>query len=356
MMTGKQRVLAAVEHQLADRTPITFDAQAEVYEALYAHLGLSGKEALFDYLGCDTWMVLPGGYDVPPGEIGKAVQTHTWGYQTTKTPYSGGTYSELTASPLAGMHDPAAIDDYPWPEADALDFSAMPEDIRDHGDRAIIAASSWGTWHLATHIRGMEDLLLDFALRPDYAHRLFDAITERVLRFLDRMLETCGEGVDLVYLADDYCSQRGPLFSPACFREFCLPYLCAISDRVHAAGKKFFLHVCGAVRPLLESIIEAGVDVLEPLQIRAEGMEPDGLKRDFGDRLCFYGGVDLQQVLCRGTEETVRAEVRRLIDVLGAGGGYVLGPGHTYIQPDAPLENILAMYDEARIYRPFGQG
>ena len=99
--------------------------------------------------------------------------------------------------------------------------------------------------------------------------------------------------------------------------------------------------------------IDCGVDMLEPIQTRAAGMEPEGLKRDFGKDLCFYGGMDLQQVLCKGTPQEVADEARHLIDVLGKDGGYILGPGHTYIQIDAPLANILAMYDEAQRYGEF---
>jgi uroporphyrinogen decarboxylase len=129
-----------------------------------------------------------------------------------------------------------------------------------------------------------------------------------------------------------------------------VPYLAKAVEKAHAHDKKFLLHVCGAVRPLLPMIIDCGVDMLEPIQVRAEGMEPAALKRDFGRHLTFYGGLDLQQVLCKGTPNTVADETRRLIDILGDGGGYVFGPGHTYIQPDAPLENILAMYETARTH------
>ena len=154
-------------------------------------------------------------------------------------------------------------------------------------------------------------------------------------------------------MADDYCSQLGPLFSPQVFRKHVVPYLTEVAARVHRYDKKFILHVCGAVRPLLPMIIDAGVDMLEPIQIRAAGMDPAGLKRDFGRDLCFYGGLDLQSVLCRGTPAQVAAEARRLIDTLGEGGGYVFGPGHTYIQVDAPLANVLAMYETANAYRPW---
>jgi uroporphyrinogen decarboxylase len=141
------------------------------------------------------------------------------------------------------------------------------------------------------------------------------------------------------------------LFSPDDFQEFVVPYLSKFVEVTHKYNKKFLLHVCGAVRPLLPMIIDAGVDMLEPIQIRAAGMEPAGLKRDFGKDICFYGGVDLQQILCKGSPEQVADEVKRLIDILGENGGYVLGPGHTYIQIDSPIDNIISMYETAFTYR-----
>ena len=166
--------------------------------------------------------------------------------------------------------------------------------------------------------------MMDFGLRPKYAEHLIRTIADRTPGFLDKLLETCGDRIDLVYMADDYCSQLGPLFSPQVFRQMVVPYLRAATEKVHAHGKKFLLHCCGAVRPLLPMIIEAG--------------------------------VDLQQVLCQGSPQEVADEVRRLIDILGADGGYILGPGHTYIQVDAPVENILAMYETGRTHHPWNAG
>lgn len=351
-MTSKERVLAAVDHKIADRTPITFDAQAEVYEMLHEHLGTTTREELFDRLGCDTWMVLPRNYTYPETERGKTEKTATWGYKVQVTPYSGGVYDEVVCNPLAGKHELSDIDKHPWPADDALDFSRFAEEVPAHADRAIIAAATWGAYFIASFVRGMEDLMMDFAMRKDYARHLIDTISERCVFFLDKMLTEAGEGIDIVYLADDYCSHRGPLFSPDTFQEFCVPYLRQLVDIAHQHDKKFLLHVCGAVRPLLPMAIDCGVDMLEPIQTRAAGMEPEGLKRDFGDDLCFYGGMDLQQVLCKGTPQDVAAEARHLIDVLGENGGYILGPGHTYIQPDAPIDNIMAMYETAATYYP----
>jgi uroporphyrinogen decarboxylase len=345
MMTAKQRVMAAADHKPSDRTPLTFDAQPEVYDALHRHLGTETGEQLFDRLHVDTWFVGPR--PVPPEGEGSI-----WGFRSREVRYDGGSYWELAWSPLAGKDSLADIRRHRWPADEAMDFSAVPAEAAAHRDRAVIGGFGWGAFFRAFYVRGMENLLLDFALRPKYAECLIETITERNLFFLDRLLEAAGPDLDIVYVADDYCSQDAPLVSPEAFRRFIVPYVSATADRVHQAGKKLLLHCCGAVRPLLGMIIDAGVDILEPIQVRAAGMDAAGLKRDFGRDLCFYGGVDLQRVL-PGPRRGVADEVRRLIDALGQDGGYILGPGHTYIQVDAPLENILTMYDTARRYRPW---
>ncbi|MDD4872073.1 MAG: uroporphyrinogen decarboxylase family protein [Kiritimatiellae bacterium] len=349
-MTSRQLVLEAINHRATSRIPITFDAEKEVYESLYNHLGLKTKEALFDRLHVDTWMILPGNFMYPAEEMKKEEKTNIWGYKTRVTKYSGGTYDELFFSPLSGKDDIADIKAHKWPSPGTLDFSHFPQEAKQHSDRAVIGVFTWGAYFIASFVRGMEDLMIDFALRKDYADHLIKTISGISSAALRSMLEKYGDGIDIVYMADDYCSQQSPLFSPATFQEFVVPYLKEFTEIVHKHNKKFLLHCCGAVRPLLPMIIDAGVDMLEPIQIRAEGMDPSGLKKDFGKDLCFYGGVDLQNILCKGTPQQVADEVKRLIDILGVNGGYILGPGHTYIQVDALLANIMAMYETAYGY------
>lgn len=349
-MNSKERVLAAIRHKETDRIPITFDAEREVYAALYNHLGIDTKEALFDKLCVDTWMILPGNFMYLLEENDKNEKTSIWGYKTQVAKYSGGTYDEVCFNPLAGKDRIADIKAHNWPAPDVLDFSHFTQEAEQHSDRAVIGVFTWGAYFIASFVRGMEDTMVDFALRKDYAHYLITTISEICSSVLNTMLESYGDGIDIVYMADDYCSQRAPLFSPSTFQEFVVPYLEKFVGIAHKHNKKFLLHCCGSVRPLLPMIIDAGVDMLEPIQIRAEGMDPHGLKKDFGKDLCFYGGVDLQQILCKGTPQQVADEVKRLIDILGENGGYIIGPGHTYIQVDAPLENIMAMYDTAHTY------
>lgn len=351
MISSKERVLNAVNHLSSERIPITFDAEKEVYRSLYQHFGTAKKEELFNALNVDTWMLLPRNFIYPESEENKLVKTSVWGYQTKFVEYTGGSYDELCFSPLDGKDELADIDELLLPDDDLIDFSDFVHEAELHKDRAIIGAFTWGAYFLATHIRGFENLMLDFGMRQKYAERLFERIGERSVYFLRRLLEENGDGIDIIYMADDYCSQQGPFFGPADFDRYVIPYLKQIVDITHQHNKKFLLHVCGAVTPLLPKIIDLGVDMLEPIQVRANGMEPEKLKKEFGADLCFYGGMDIQEVLNRGSVKEVADEAKRLIDILGKDGGYIFGPGHTYIQPDAPIENIIAMYDTAVNYR-----
>ena len=351
MVTSKQRVMAAVNHKLSDRTAITFDAQPELYQSLYRHIEQDSREALFDFLHCDTWMIGP---QTKLSEQETSLGQNIWGWRTVTANYVGGSYGELSWSPLAGKDELVDIDKHAWPDPARHGYSHFAKEIPAHKDRAIIGACCWGAYFTASFVRGMDNLLMDMAANVPYAEKLIGTISEIIQAMLTRMLSAPGaEGIDIVYMADDTCNHRAPMFSPALFRKFVAPYLSKMTAIAHKHGKKFLLHTCGAVRPVLPMIIDSGVDMLEPIQITAEGMEPAGLKRDFGKHICFYGGVDLQHVLNRGTPRTVCDEVKRLIDILGKDGGYIVGPGHTYIQVDAPLENIFAMYKTADEYRPY---
>ena len=345
-MTSRERVLAAVAHREPDRLPITFDAEPAVIRALPAHFGVSTRDAVWDALHADTRLAGVDHHHRHIREAG-AVRYDLWGIGSTPQACAGGTYSAVTHHPLAGMETVAAIEAYDWPTADEFSFETLRACRAANPDKAVIAHITHGAYFKATHLRGMETFMLDLGLRPELAHAVMRRVQGYLLPGVERLCREAGDAFDIFYLADDYCSADGPLFSPAIFRAEIRPYLAAIAATCHAHGKTFLLHVCGAVRRLLPGILDAGVDILEPIQTSAAGMAVEGLKRDFGSRLTFYGSIDLIRVLSRGTPEEVRQEVRKNFRVLGRGGGFIVGPGHTYIQPDCPLANILAMYETA---------
>lgn len=183
--------------------------------------------------------------------------------------------------------------------------------------------------------------------RNPAALALFDKMVALKLSFWEMALPQLADVVDVVTQADDYGTQASQLISPRMFRQLLKPCWQQILDRlkVLAPTARRFFHSCGNVRPLLPDFIEIGVEILNPVHIRATGMEPAALKRDFGDALVFWGGgVDTQGVLPYGTPQEVRDDVRRNLDALAPGGGYVFNTVHN-IQADVPAENLRAMYE-----------
>ncbi|MBW7996362.1 MAG: hypothetical protein FVQ81_07325 [Candidatus Glassbacteria bacterium] len=351
IVNGRERVLTAVDHREPDRVPITFDAQPEVFELLYGHFGISTREELWDALNVDTWLEGPVVKDPREKQLANGLFQNRWGYHQKKQPYNAngktGYYDEIVYYPLSDIESACDLDHYDWPDPNLLEFGHLNELRKSQPHRAIIAHITHGGYFNATFLRGMEQFLVDLAMDPVLTQALVERTSTYLIEALDRLLEQAPDGFDIFYVADDYCMSSGPLFSPDVFKRLIKPYLRAIADRVHAHGKKFLLHVCGSVRLLLPEIIDSGVDILEPIQRRSTGMNLRELKKEFGRDLTFYGSVDLLQTLNKGSVKDVQNEVRRNIEILGPGGGFILGPGHTYIQIDAPLENILAMYETA---------
>jgi uroporphyrinogen decarboxylase len=201
---------------------------------------------------------------------------------------------------------------------------------------------------MAQRVRGMENLMMDMASNEPVAGVLFDRMVDLKLKFWEMALPQLGDLVDVISEADDYGTQVSQLISPRMFRKQIKPRLQTLFARIKqlAPHAKLFFHSCGNVRPLIPDFIEIGVDILNPIHVAAAGMEPTALKRDFGKSIVFWGGgVDTQGVLPTGTVQQVRDDVRRNIDALAPGGGYVFNTVHN-IQADVPPENIMAMWQE----------
>ncbi len=346
-MNSKERVLTAVDRRQPDRVPITFDAEPTVKEALSKHFGVTTKEQLWDALHVDTWFVAPEAKRKLRRQLDDDLFQDAWGVHWQRVFYGQGSYTDPVRSPLRGEVTVEQIARHPWPPRDIYGFQVVRTRAAAQPERAIVGSCGLGVFFIASFVRGMDDLLMDLLAEPERATAVIERIRPWIVHQVKELMRQAGDALDIFYMADDFCMQDAPMMPPATFASFFLPYIREIADIVHEHGCKFLFHCCGSVRPLLPMLIDAGVDILEPIQTRAAGMQVEPLKRDFGDRLAFYGSIDLQKILCEGTPDTVRDEVRRNMRVLGEGGGFILGPGHTYIQPDAPLANILAMYDTA---------
>jgi uroporphyrinogen decarboxylase len=196
---------------------------------------------------------------------------------------------------------------------------------------------------------GMDKILTDMALHPELACAVFDRFTDFYVAYYDKMLSAARGRIDLFRIGDDIGTQRGALISPAMFRQFVAPRLQRLVDLAHSHDTKVMFHSCGSVTAFIEALIEIGVDILDPIQVRAAGMDPARIKSAYGSRVCLHGAVDTQYILPQGSPGEVAENVRQMIDILGAGGGFVLAPCHV-LQTDVPTENVRAMYDTGHRY------
>jgi len=265
--------------------------------------------------------------------------------------HQGGQYDEIIEHPLAHLKEIRKLEKFPWPQASWWDAAALRDRIRemDRENSYAIALEEFGDpggiFEIAWYLRGMEALLVDMIERPDLAFFLFEKITRCLLGKLENVMQALGPRADLIWTSDDVAHQHGPLISQKLWRQLLAPHHEKFNRRVHELGSRVMFHSCGAVRQFIPDLIEIGVDVLDVLQFSADGMDPAEIKQNFGSRLCFHGGVDVQTVLPFGTPESVRENVRGLIGTLGRGGGFILSPTHN-VQVDTPTRNILAVYEE----------
>ena len=342
-MNSRERVLAAIRRRLPDRTPADYKAEPEVNRELMRRLGTEDYEALLRRLEVDLRRIEPRYQGPPDRQLPGGIREDYWGIRarTMRTPVAG--YDMFVQTDLWAASSLAELERHHWPSPDLFDYSGMAAQARCFPERAVLYEGS-DLFTRPAILRGMENLLVDMVERPEMAHFLIGKFTAFYAEDLARALEATGGGFQLYCEWSDYGTQGGLLISPAMWREFAGPYLKRLVDLCHSAGVAFMLHSCGAVRELIPDFIRIGVDVLDPVQTMAAGMEPAALKRDFGERIAFHGGLDTQSTLPFGGPEEVRAEVRQRTATLGRAGGYIIAPSHN-IQPDTPVENILAMYE-----------
>ncbi|MFZ3080994.1 MAG: uroporphyrinogen decarboxylase family protein [Bellilinea sp.] len=382
IMTGRERLLTALEHREPDRIPLDLGStqvtgiHVIAYQNLRQALGLPTvkpqpydsiqglaipDEDIIARLGVDVrgmnplnshnWQVIETEIqDATSGELYWSYHDE-WGI-THRKPRPDGLYFSLWQAPLDRPELTSQdITNHAWPRMDDPQHIAglreKAEAYRAAGYAVVLKDPFAGIFEMAQRIVGMENLLMMMASDAALAGVLFDKLTVLKLEFWDMALPRLGDVVDVISHADDYGTQISQIISPRMFRQQIKPRWQAVFDRVRtlAPHARRFFHSCGNVRPLIPDFIEIGVEILNPVHIRATGMEPVALKRDFGDVLSFWGGaVDTQGVLPYGTPQEVRDDVKRNIEALAPGGGYVFNTVHN-IQADVPVENIMAMYE-----------
>jgi uroporphyrinogen decarboxylase len=346
-MTSKERVLAAANLAAPDRLPMDYHGNPWVLERLAKDLGTKSHRQLLERLGSDI-VDLRGTVDptyqgpVPFSRgLSPTVKESFWGWRQECCMTAYGPEETYVDFPLASATTVEELAAHRWPEPDWFDFGDFAEGLEPWKDFAVMATGA-SVWQHPSFLRGLDNLMVDLMTEPDMATFILDRFTDFYLGYFDRMLSAADGRIDILRQADDLGTQRGLLLSPELFRTFIKPRIARFADLAHSHGARFMFHSCGAILPLIDDLIEAGVDILDPLQALAEGMDPAVLKARYGDRICLHGGIDTQYLLPKGSPAEVADEVRRRVAILGRDGGYILAPCHV-LQLDVPTENILAM-------------
>jgi uroporphyrinogen decarboxylase len=373
-MTPRERVMAALAHKEPDRVPVDFMGTAGclvdmAYFALLDHLGLEGEgrefrqgesvrhydERVLQALDVDfrrVWMRPPANWQPPPMDEGLSMDE--WGMIRKRL----GSITPFINTPLehATISD---LDSYPWPNPyDPGRVEGLADEARrlsETTDYAIAArAPLHGIYDLAHRLRGMVAFIKDMVRDKPFAAALVRKITEVQMGFYEAYLDAVGPYVDVVETVDDYGSQQTLLISPALFDELIAPARAELNALIKrkAPQARVFLHSDGAIFKLIPHLIETGVEILNPVEPDAAGNDSKALKDAFGDRLVFHGHLDVKTAL-RGTLEEVRAEVRRVVDGMAAGGGYIMAPTNHLLE-DVPPENIVEVFRYAHAYGRYG--
>ena len=343
-MLPRERVLQAIEHKSTDRAPANYMAHRDVTERLIAKLGLADGEELFQALRIDMRRITAPYYQEETGPDEHGYTRTMWGVRHREEELDDGLPNWI--SPFG---ESATVDDvhaHDWPDPDLLDFSESRQQGLKYRDTYATYGSPWSPFfHEVGWLIDQERFYVWMGTKPEVTEAIIDHVVDYEIEATRRFLEATTGLLDITYFGNDFGTQRGLFISPRMWQRFMRPSLKRFFDVSHEYGCRVMKHSCGAVRGIIPSFIEDGVDVLEPVQTRAAGMDLAGLVQDFGSALAFHGGVDTQRTLPFGSTEDVRAEVRSYLDLTRDHGGYILCGSQEFIE-DIPLDNILAMYDE----------
>lgn len=412
-MTPRERVLAAIAHQEADKLPVDIGAtpssgiSAIAYDQLIHHLDFNDKrnwvydvvqqvaqpsEEFLDRFSIDVVDVGrmfntrdDDWYDYTLAN-GSTAQQPDWfrpkkqpdgsflaplnGEMIAKMPV-GATFYDQTVFPfLDGYPDEygnnldqamgrihwAGLAHSPWDHAAEDDFweqlRSKALKLRETSDRAILVVAGCNLFEWGTFVRRLDNFLMDLLLDQDNVERFLDALLERHLKTLENVCNAVGDVVDILRFGDDLGMDTGPFMRPDIYQKFFKPRHTMLCDYVKKnSSMHTYLHSCGSIYKLIPDLIEAGFEILNPVQINSRDMEPERLKAEFGKDVVFWGGgADTRSILNRATPEVVRDHVRKNIEIFAQGGGFVFNTVHN-IMPDVPPENIVAMFEAIDEYR-----
>jgi len=371
MMTPREAFHAAMNHRQPDRLLLDMgkhigSLHRRAYENLCVHLGEApaGEPRVLDRMAQTVW---PDEALLQRFEIDFRWVVPNWVQVTEREDVEG--YIDMWGVPYKALEDwdhcvvdgapmrdatLEQLDDFPWPDAhDPRQFEGLGEQARHWFEETeyVVGADAIkaGMLMSALQLRGYDQFFMDLVLNVDLAEKLMDRILSTLKNMWTHYMAAVGPYVQVAYVTDDFGTQKSLMLSPQMFRDLIKPRWKELIDHIKSLGDvKVMFHSDGAIQPLLDDFVEMGVDILNPVQTSVDGLQnTHALKQAFGDRLCFHGAIDVQQMLPNATTSELQAEVARRVHDLGRAGGYILAPCHN-LGHDIPPENIVTLFETAR--------
>lgn len=341
----------------AKRVLVDYLASAEADRRLRKHLDVSCESELLERLGCDFYHL--SGRDIsqqedflscwrgPQLDTTEAVRTCPLGIKWRRQKGLGKfDVEEAIEGPFTLSSTAKEILDHRWPSARDFSFEPLIAEAEANRDRIVISGLWSGIFGDSYRMIGFDQFLLGLATCPDLLHALVDRMTDMYLELNDRLFGQLRDKIDVWFFGNDFGSQQALLFSTSMWDDFFGANIRKLCEVAHSHGLKVMMHSCGCIAPLLDRLIEAGVDMLDPVQTSAVGMDPELLTSGYGDRLIFHGGIDTQHVLPTATREEAARHAREAIAAFQDTRGYILAPSQIF-QADIPVENVVAVYEVA---------
>ena len=337
------------------KIPVDYLAHSETDRKLKAHLSLKSERELLDFLGCD-FFYLPG-RDISQNEGAVPFYKHKLDFTETERTCPLGIRWKRGAgdskfsvdSAISGPLDnpDLKVEDilrFPWPKAADFDFSPLLDEAEMNRRRTRVGGLWTGIMGDSYRMHGFQNFLLNLAMNPEVIHTLIDRMTEMYLDLNDHYFATLKGNMEIWFFGNDFGSQESMLMSLEMWLDFFYPNIQKLCALAHSYNLKVMMHSCGAIEPLIPHLIEAGVDILDPVQVTAKGMIPSVLAQKYGSKITFHGGIDTQNILPFGNTEDVRRHVIETVEAMAPAGRYIFAPSQI-LGSDIPLENILTMYE-----------
>lgn len=361
-MDSRERFNIAMAHKQPDRVPIDYWATTEVNAKLLKHFGFSSQEQLLQHFDVD-FRYIEGPKYIGPGQTTRqdGSREDHFGVVRRSVSYGegakAGTYSEVVLYPLQNATSVDEIENYAkWPKPEHFDYGCIKQqaaEARETGKIVIFMGdrlNRCAQLKPAMYVRGVEQILMDVVANTDIAKAIFRKIADFYSEYARRTLQAAEGNIDIFFTGDDFGTQDNTFLPVDTWRDLLKEGFDRFIDIGHEFGCQVAHHTCGCVAQLLPDFIESGLDILNPLQPDCARMDYRKIKEEFGDKICFHGGISIQKTMPYGTPDDVRNEVKDRAVKLADKGGYIFCTAHN-IQADTPIENIITLFDA---YREFG--